>query len=120
MIYLRAHHGLCLSFFKGEGYSNGFTDNMRNVLNLMSDNPELRIISEKDVICSECPNLTAGKCKTFDLVKSYDSKVLSLCGINESDELCWKDFSALVYEKIIAAGKREEVCGDCEWSDICK
>lgn len=110
---------MCLAFFKGEGYSNDFTDNMNNVLNLMSENPKLRIIAERDVICSECPNLSDGKCETYDLVQSYDNKVLSLCEINENDELYWKDFSKLVYEKIIAAGKREKICGSCEWNDMC-
>ena len=25
VIPLRPHHGMCLAYFKGEGYSNGFT-----------------------------------------------------------------------------------------------
>ena len=25
IIPLRPHHGMCLAYFKGEGYSNGFT-----------------------------------------------------------------------------------------------
>lgn len=28
VIPLRPHHGMCLAYFKGEGYSNGFTAHM--------------------------------------------------------------------------------------------
>lgn len=120
IIRLRAHHGMCLAFFKGKGYSNSFTDNMQSVLELMQKNPKLQIISDRDVICEECPNLNGGKCATFDLVNDYDKKVLLLCGLTEGSELSWNDFSQLVSDKIISAGKRESICGDCEWSELCK
>ena len=29
---LRAHHGMCLAFFEGKGYSSAFTENMGKVL----------------------------------------------------------------------------------------
>ena len=29
---LRAHHGMCLAFFEGKGYSDGFTAHMRDIL----------------------------------------------------------------------------------------
>ena len=28
MICLRPHHGMCLAYFEGKGYSDGFTVNM--------------------------------------------------------------------------------------------
>ena len=31
-IVLRAHHGMCLAYFIGEGYSGGFTAHMGRVL----------------------------------------------------------------------------------------
>lgn len=30
VIPLRPHHGMCLAYFKGEGYSNGFTAHIRD------------------------------------------------------------------------------------------
>ena len=32
---LRAHHGMCLAFFEGKGYSSAFTENMGKVLEEM-------------------------------------------------------------------------------------
>ena len=31
-IKLRAHHGMCLAFFEGKGYSTGFTARMALIL----------------------------------------------------------------------------------------
>ncbi len=28
IVRLRAHHGMCLAFFEGKGYSRGFTSNV--------------------------------------------------------------------------------------------
>lgn len=117
---LRAHHGMCLSFFEGKGYSEGFTSHMQTIWNMMQENPKLQIITEADVICSECPNLENGICNSPDLVKKYDTQVLKLCGLTENTELSWNEFSKLVIENILAAGKREDICGNCEWTDICK
>ena len=34
IIPLRPHHGMCLAYFKGEGYSGGFTAHMAEMLKL--------------------------------------------------------------------------------------
>ena len=34
VIPLRPHHGMCLAYFKGEGYSNGFTAHMAEMLKI--------------------------------------------------------------------------------------
>ena len=34
IIPLRPHHGMCLAYFKGEGYSNGFTAHMAEMLKI--------------------------------------------------------------------------------------
>lgn len=39
LLRLRAHHGMCLAFFEGKGYSDGFTAHMENVLAGMEQNP---------------------------------------------------------------------------------
>lgn len=119
-IKLRAHHGMCLAFFKGEGYSSEFSAHMQSVLDGMQSNPMLRIVAEKDIICEHCPNLKDGICATPEQVRTYDRQVLSLCGLTENCELSREEFSRLVTNKILAAGKREDICGDCQWSELCK
>lgn len=118
-IKLRAHHGMCLAFFEGKGYSENFTEHMQKILYAMQDNPKLQIVAESDVICSKCPNLKNGKCTDCDLVQEYDRQVLSLCGLKEPSKIKWNEFSKLVAKKIIVPGKREEICGSCQWTAIC-
>ena len=117
---LRAHHGMCLAFFEGKGYSDTFTVHMGKILKQMEDNPKLQIITESDMICRKCPNLKNHVCSTPDKVKEYDRQVLLCCGLKEDAEISWQEFSGLVKEKILAKGKRQEICGDCQWNDICR
>ena len=54
---LRPHHGMCLAFFVGEGYSDGFTANMRGMLEKFLAGAFVRLHAGPDEICRECPNL---------------------------------------------------------------
>lgn len=120
-IKLRAHHGMCLAFFEGKGYSTGFTAHMARILEyLEQENPTVTVVAEADCICGGCPNLTDGRCRKAALVERYDKAVLALCGMGEHSILPWREFSARVAEYILSHGKRSEICGGCQWSSICK
>lgn len=119
-IKLRAHHGMCLAYFEGKGYSQGFTAHMQTVLDGMKDDPLLEIVSEGDIVCSQCPNLVNGICNTPELVLKYDAQVLARCGLEPHTSLHWSEFSQLVSRNILSCGKRQEICGSCEWTTICK
>ena len=120
-IKLRAHHGMCLAFFEGKGYSAGFTAHMAQILEyLEQENPIVTVVAEADCICGGCPNLTDGRCRKAALVDRYDKAVLALCGMGEHSILPWREFSARVAEYILSHGKRSEICGGCQWSSICK
>lgn len=118
---IRPHHGVCFAFFKGNGYSGDFTENMSKILtDLEKTNPLILISASKDTVCAKCPNDLRGVCKTEEKVVRYDEKVLKLCEIKDGTVLHYRDFKKMIFEKILAKDKREEVCLDCEWSDICK
>lgn len=54
---VRPHHGLCAEFFRGEGYSGEFVENMSAVLSeLNSSDPLIRLTVGADRICCRCPN----------------------------------------------------------------
>lgn len=118
-IRLRAHHGLCLAFFEGKGYDDVFAAHMAMILRQTEENPSLEIIADADILCGKCPNLENGICRTSSQVREYDRKTLLFCGLSENIITDWDSFSALVSEKILRQGKRREICGDCEWNDIC-
>lgn len=117
---LRAHHGLCLSFFKGKGYSSEFIANMTDIKSRLDKNPLVRIISRTDVICKKCPNNTGAKCKSEAKVAAYDRQVLSRCNLNDGDIMPYHDFRSLVYQNILLPGKREEICANCRWTSLCQ
>ena len=119
IVRLRAHHGMCLAFFEGKGYSRGFTANMEKVKNCIKDETEVELCMEKDVICSACPNLKNGICATGDKVEKYDRMVLEACGFSEGVRVSWREFSRAVEKNIIRAGRREKICGGCSWTEIC-
>lgn len=116
---IRPHHGMCIAFFQGNGYSDEFTAHMSGVLHKLEDNPIICITTQTDIICSKCPNNIQGVCETEKKVAEYDRQVLKYCGLSDGMVLPYLDFRKLVYEKILFSGKREEICGNCEWDEIC-
>lgn len=116
---LRAHHGMCLAFFQGKGYSNEFTQHMAKIQEQLSHNPTVCITNQLDVICGACPNHHDGICQTQDKVAEYDRQVLDQCGLTAGTVMPYRDFQQLVNERILLMGKREEICGDCQWTALC-
>jgi len=42
-VLLRPHHGMCLAYFKGEGYSDGFSAHMKDVLDELQKGMNVRL-----------------------------------------------------------------------------
>ena len=118
---LRAHHGMCLHYYQGKGYSSKFTENMTAVLSyLQTNNPMVTIIDQADHVCAKCPNLLFGKCSSIDKVSHYDRKTLDAAGIEAGTKMTWQEYHTLVEEKILRTGMREKICGDCRWNELCQ
>lgn len=112
---------MCLAFFEGKGYSVSFTSHTQKVRKQMEENnPIIEVVAEADCICEECPNLTNGLCTKAAWVARYDRQVLLFCGLAEHTKLPWRAFAAQVAESILSQGKREDICGSCQWTAICK
>ena len=117
---IRPHHGMCLAFFEGKGYSDGFTAHMAQVQQrLLREDPEVCLCPETDEICSRCPNNESGVCSAAEKVDRYDRAVLAQCGLTPGLRIRWSRFSRLVDEHILSPGLRERICGDCQWNDVC-
>ena len=120
MTELRAHHGMCLAFFEGKGYSSGFVAHMGEMKSrLESENPQIRLVCRLDVICRACPNHSGGVCTAEEKVCRYDRGVLSAIGTEEGTVLPYLEFSRLVREKILQADRRQVICSDCQWNALC-
>lgn len=116
---LRPHHGMCLAYFTGKGYSDGFTAHMGRVLDALTPDVPVRLRVETDVICAACPNNRGGECEQPERTAAYDRAVLDRCGLSDGQEMPFGVFTGLVQERILAPGRREEICGQCQWNEIC-
>ena len=105
-IPLRPHHGMCLAYFKGEGYSNGFSAHMQEMLDIFQKGAKIQLHADTDEIFSACPNNEKGCCSSFSLVEAYDNAVLELCGLENGQIMEFDDFTDVVQKKILASGKK--------------
>ena len=120
ILRLRPHHGMCLYYFQGKGYSDEFVLNMTKYKQLLeTEDPLIRITEGIDDLCEKCPNNQNGICTSQNKVAAYDSDVLSACALDYNTILPYKEFSELVQQKILLAGKRREICADCQWNVLC-
>ena len=120
IVSLRAHHGLCLHFFQGKGYSGAFVENMAQKKAMLERNPLVRPTDQADEICRACPNNLSGQCESAEKVRRYDREVLSRCGLTPGDVLPYRELAERVQETLLIPGRREEICGDCQWTDLCR
>lgn len=120
MIDLRPHHGMCLYFFQGKGYSDAFTQNMAKIKRALDENPLVRLVNEEDSICGACPNNQNHICISLEKVNRYDSTVLELCALESGSEIPFQDIQKRIRERILETDKRSHICGDCQWNELCR
>lgn len=121
IVNLRAHHGMCLRYFVGKGYSSRFAENMAYYKKcLEEENPEVCILASVDAICDKCPNNVDGECTSCGKVHDYDMGVLKELGLEPGYRMRFLDFYDQVQEKILAKGKRHRICGNCQWDEYCR
>lgn len=116
---IRPHHGMCIAFFQGKGYSDEFTAHMRMMIEKLESNPTVCITAQMDAVCVKCPNNMQGICEAAGKAEAYDKLVLSSCGLSDGMIMPYQDFKKSVYENILIPGKRGEICGNCQWNSLC-
>ncbi len=116
---LRAHHGLCISHFVGEGYDSAFIENMKKTIQEFTAGTEITVVVRPDQVCARCPHNESGICTSEEKVQHYDRAVLKLCGLKPGAQLCYGEYASLVRQRIISAGRLGEVCGGCQWYSLC-
>lgn len=109
-IPVRPHHGMCLAYFIGKGYSEGFSAHMEKMLHILEKDVPIRLVVSLDEICSACPNHqfltdeensgeTKEICEAQEKVFRYDHGVLEACGLTEGEELNFLEFAQKVQKR---------------------
>lgn len=93
---------------------------MSKIISLLdSENPEITLIDECDIICAACPNNAEG-CLCEQKVQGIDSRCLAELKLKIGDTVSWGRLKSLAYDNIIVKNKLGVVCEDCQWSNICQ
>lgn len=109
---------LCISFFEGKGYSEEFVSNMTAIIQALNDNNKIQLVNGPDQICKACPNNNhQGGC--VGKATRYDKSIIKLCNLETKHTVSWMELHSKVKQEIIETGRLAEVCGDCEWSNLC-
>lgn len=118
-IELRPHHALCTAYYTGHGYSEAFTKTMDETLAALESGANVRLVSGPDTLCAVCPNRQGTLCRSEEKVCRYDAAVLASCGWQTGTVLPYSEFRACTTRSILIPGRREHICGDCEWNALC-
>ena len=119
MIKLRPHHILCIAHYEGSGYSEEFNLKMEEVIKRLETGEGFTLVFDGDDLCSSCPNLINGICKTEEKVRRYDSMTANLLNVGDGQSFT-KGVFEVAKERIYEANKFDTICSDCEWSYICR
>jgi hypothetical protein len=116
-VLLRGHHLICLNFFRGEGYSEEFIDNLYAVIK----KEDLEIVKGADDVCKKCPYLKEGKCRSNDYsdekIHLQDKEALRLLGLEPEMIVDWKMIASKLPE--ILEEWKAEFCCSCGYRKVC-
>jgi len=121
---LRGHHLICLQFYRGQGYSEAFVDNLDRVQTAAQESPAL-VVSAPDDVCAECPGLGAdGTCRDPHTGEAealrIDALALQLLDIAIGERVSLTEArSRLVADPAACDRWRAESCTGCVWGDAC-
>lgn len=119
-VELHPHHGLCLLFFEGKGYSPAFIRGMETVVRQLTDAVSVRLTFGADAVCRLCPHRRGRGCDTLEKVRRFDAAVLAACRLHDGQVLPWGVLRDTVLREILRPGRLGAICGDCQWAEVCR
>ena len=122
LLRLRPHHLLCIQKFTGRGYDEAFAAHMTEVTELLKHHPQTRIVLSAgcDELCGACPNMQHSLCSSHKKVERIDKAVIDGCRFLPAEEGPWEYLSGIARDRILTTELFGEVCGDCQWMELCR
>lgn len=121
MLKFRGHHLICLHFFKGEGYSREFIENLKNLVERAEKGEEIEVVAGADDVCRLCPYLTGDRCMHKDdadaEIKKLDNMAINYLGVSIGGKVKWGE----IKNKVNFASKKffSAFCDGCDWERVC-
>ena len=121
-LQFRPHHFLCSLGFRGAGYSDGFTENMTEIVvgRLRAeggDAEEIEVIGATDDICGPCPKRRGHLCTDQTKIAALDLSHSKVLGVRPGDRLTWGQAKARI-KSLVKPGDLETVCAGCQWLEL--
>ncbi len=114
---LRGHHLICLNFFRGEGYSEDFIENIYSIIG----KEKVQVVTGPDEVCKKCPSLVDNKCANDDYTNEeilfQDKEALRLLGYKPGDITNWETISAKL--PLVIEEWESEFCVNCRYLKVC-
>lgn len=114
---LRGHHLICLNFFRGEGYSKEFIENLYAVIK----KENIEIVTGADEVCRKCPYIKEGKCRSSDYtdekIHLEDREALRLLEFKPGMIVDWKMIASKLPD--IIEEWKTEFCLACGYRKVC-
>lgn len=120
-IKLRAHHLICLHFFKGEGYSEEFILNLKNIVSHLEASEDIKIVDGMDDVCFPCPNNKGGLCfykpGAEEEVRALDNLASRLLDLKAGEETSWPRIKSKLSH--VLPEWKNLACEECNWKGTC-
>jgi len=121
-VKLRGHHLVCLHFYRGAGYSEGFVRHLSELLARAEWGEAVEVVAGPDDVCAACPYLEGERCRHTAAseaeVRQMDAAALELLSLAPTEAVFWDSLRARLPE--VMPVWRERFCGPCEWRAVCE
>lgn len=121
MPVFRGHHLICLHFFHGEGYSEAFVSNLKDLIR-RAEQEGVKITDGADDVCKACPYLKDNRCEydeyAEDEVREMDQRALEILGLERDSIVPWDELRKRIPE--IFSLWYPNYCHDCDWNRVCE
>lgn len=114
----RPHHFLCALGFQGKGYSDDFTANMAQIVDLLrgpdGSDTELEVTVQADSICAPCPHRRGVSCDKAARIATLDQRHAAALRLKDGDRISWAEARKRIRAHV-PPGSLAQLCKGCQW-----
>lgn len=115
---------MCLQFYRGEGYSAAFVENLTRLIERLASEPAV-LVDGADDVCGSCPSLAAdGTCGDPHSgeaeIRRIDALACELLGVAAGDTISLPEARRRMAANAKGARRwNAEACAGCSFETVC-